>query len=209
VVLLSFFLNILATVMSLNLLLRRVHLSFNRIMALMHSSRFFLSDVEEVVWGKESGVGVRLGLAIFGVICRGEGVGIGDVKWNIFRFLGGNGCLVAATLASSTKGGVVERGCGLRLISRWVGSKWKPFVVDVGPKDRVIVVDWDHDGFMVDVNGVKGFSWSPSSPMVRDVEVSSSDKCPEEVEMVVVGVHANENNPVVGTKGKDGGGGKS
>jgi len=131
------------------------------------------------------------------------------VKWNIFRFLGGNGCLVAATLASSTKGGVVERGCGSGLISRWVGSKWKSFVVDVGPEDRVIVVDWDHDGFVVDVNGVKGFSWSPSSPMVGDVEVSTTDEGAEEVEIIVVGVHANENNPVVGAKGEDGGSGES
>jgi len=131
------------------------------------------------------------------------------VKWNIFHFLGGNGCLVAATLASSAKGGVVEQGCGSGLISRWVGSKWKSFVVDVGSEDRVIVVDWDHDGFVVDVNGVEGFSWSPSSPVVRDIEVSTSDKCSEEVEMIVVGVHANENNSVVGTKGEDGRGGES
>jgi len=178
-------------------------------MVLIHSSRFFLSDVEEVVWGEESGVGVCFGLAIFGVVCRGEGVGIGDVKWNIFRFLGGNGCLVAATLASSAKGGVVERGCRSGLISRWVGSKWKSFVVDVGSEDRVIVVDWDHDGFVVDVNGVEGFSWSPSSPVVRDVKVSTSDKCSKEVEIIVVGVHANENNSVVGAKGKDGRGGES
>jgi len=131
------------------------------------------------------------------------------VKWNIFRFLGGSGCLVAATLTSSSKGGVIERGCRSRLILRWLGSKWKSFVVDVGPEDRVIVVDWDHDGFVVDVNGVKGFSWSPSSPVVRDVEVSTSDKCPKEVEIIVVGVHANENNPIVGAKGKDGRGGES
>jgi len=90
-----------------------------------------------------------------------------------------------------------------------VGSKWKSFVVDVGSEDRVIVVDWDHDGFVVDVNGVEGFSWSPSCPVVHDIEVSTSDKCPEEVEIVVVGVHANENNPVVGAKGKDGRGGES
>ena len=131
------------------------------------------------------------------------------MKWNIFRFLGGSGCLVAATLTSSAKGGVIEQGCGSRLISRWMGSKWKSFVVDVGPEDRVIVVDWDHDGFVVDVNGIKGFSWSPSSPVVCDVEVSTSDKCSKEVEIIVVGVHANENNPVVGGKGKDGRGGES
>jgi len=209
VVLLSFFRNILATLMFLNLLLRKVHLSLSQTMVLIHSSCFFLSNVEEVVWGEESGVGVRFGLAIFGVVCRGEGVGVGDVKWNIFHFLGGNGCLVAATLTSSAKGGVVERGCGSGLISRWVGSKWKSFVVDVGSEDRVIVVDWDHDGFVVDVNGVEGFSWSPSSPMVCDVEVSATDEGAEEVEIIVVGVHANENNPVVGAKGEYGRSGAS
>jgi len=178
-------------------------------MVLIHSSRFFLSDMEEVVWGEESGVGVCFGLVIFGVICRGEEVGIGDVKWNIFRFLGGNGCFVAATFASSAKGGVVERGCRSGLILRWVGSKWKSFIVDVGSEDRVIVVDWDHDGFVVDVNSVESFSWSPSSPVVRDVEMSTSDEGAEEVEIIVIGVHANENNSVAGAKGEDGGSGES
>jgi len=173
-------------------------------MVLMHSSRFFLSDVEEVVWGEESGVGVCFGLVIFGVVCWGEGVWVGDMEWNVFRFLGS-----AATVASSANGDDVEWSCGSGLILRWVGSKWKSFVVDVGSEDRIIVVDWDHDGFVVNVNGVEGFSWSPSSPVVRDVEVSTSDKCSEEVEMIVVGVHANENNSVVGAKGKDGRGGES
>jgi len=173
-------------------------------MSLIHSSRFFLSDVEEVVWGEESGVGVHFRLAIFGVVCRGEGVWVGDVEWNIFRFLGS-----AATVASSANGDDVEWSCGSGLILRWVGSKWKSFVVDVGPEDRVIVVNWDHDGFMVDVDGVEGFSWSPSSPVVCDVKVSTSDKCSEEVEIIVVGVHANKNNSVIGAKGKDGRGGKS
>jgi len=209
VVVLSFFLKVFATVISLNLFLRKVHLLLSRTMSLMHSSRFFLSDVEEVVWGKESGVGVRFGLAIFGVVCRSEGVGVGDVKWNIFRFLGGNGCLVAATLASSAKGGVVERGCRSGLISRWVGSKWKSFIVDVGSEDRIFVINWDHDCFVVDVDGIKGFSWSPSGPMVGDVEVSATDEGAEEVEIIVVGVHANENNPVVGAKGEDGRSGES
>jgi len=131
------------------------------------------------------------------------------VKWNIFRFLGGNGCFVAATLASSAKGGVVERGCGSGLILRWVGSKWKSFVVDVGSEDRIFVINWDHDCFMVDVDGIKGFSWSPSGPMVGDVEVSSTDEGAEEVEIIVVGVHANENNSVVCAKGEDGRSGES
>jgi len=209
VVLLSFFLNILATVMSLNLWLRKVHLSLSRTMVLMHSSRFFLSDVEEVVWGKESGVGIRFGLAIFSVFCRGGRVGVGDMEWNSFRFLGGNGCFVAATAAKTSKGVVVERSCGSGLVSRGVGSKWKSFVVDMGPEDRVIVVGWDHNGFVVDIDGVEGFSWPPGGPMVHDVEMSSLDEGAKEVEIIVVGVHANENNPVVCAKGEDGRGGES
>jgi len=171
---------------------------------LIHSSRFFLSDVEEVVWGNKSGIGVVLGLIVFDFFNGSEGVWVGDVEWNVFRFLGS-----AATAASSANGDNVEWGCGSGLVSRGVGCKWESLVVDVGPEDRVVVVDWDHDGFMVDVNGVKGFSWSPSSPVVRDVEVSTSDEGSEEVEIIVVGVHANENNSVVGTKGEDGRGGKS
>jgi len=170
----------------------------------MHSSRFFLSDVEEVVWGNESGVGVGFGLIAFNFLCGGKGVWIGDVEWNVFRFLGS-----AATVASSANGDNVEWGCGSRLVSRGMGCEWKSLVVDVGPEDRVIVVNWDHDGFVVDVNGVEGFSWSPSSPVVRDVEVSTSDKRSEEVEIIVVGVHANENNSVVGAKSKDGRGSES
>jgi len=100
---LSFFLKIFATAMSLNLFLRSVHLLLSRTMSLIHSSCFFLSDVEEVIWGEESGIGVCFGLAIFGVICRGEGVWVGDVEWNVFRFLGS-----AATVASSANGDDVE-----------------------------------------------------------------------------------------------------
>ena len=170
----------------------------------MHSSRFFLSDVEEVVWGNESGVGVVFGLIVFNFFCGSEGVWVGGVEWNVFRFLGS-----VATVASSANGDKVEWSCGSGLVSRGMGCEWESLVIDVGSEDWVIVVNWDHDGFVVDVDGVEGFSWSPSSPVVRDVEVSSSDKCPEEVEMIVVGVHANENNPIVCAKGEDGGGGES
>jgi len=170
----------------------------------MHSSCFFLSDVEEVIWGDESCVGVGFGLIAFNFFCGSEGVWVGDVEWSIFRFLGS-----AATVASSANGDNVEWSCRSGLVSRGMGCEWESLVIDVGSEDGVIVVDWDHDGFMVDVNGVKGFSWSPSSPVVRDVEVSTSDEGSEEVEIIVVGVHANENNSVVGTKGEDGRGGKS
>jgi len=173
-------------------------------MSLIHSSRFFLSDVEEVIWGDESGFGVGFGLIVFNFFNGSEGVWVGDMEWNVFRFLGS-----AATVASSANRDNVEWSCGSGLVSRGMGCEWESLVVDVGPEDQVIVVDWDHDGFVVDVNGVKGFSWSPSSPVVRDVEVSASDEGAEEVEIIVVSVHANENNPVVGTKGEDGRGGES
>jgi len=173
-------------------------------MSLVHSSRFFLSDMEEVVWGDKSSVGVGFGLIVFDLFCRSEGVWVGDMEWNVFRFLGS-----AATVASSANGDNVEWSCGSRLVSREMGCEWESLVVDVGPEDRVIVVDWDHDGFVVDVNGVEGFSWSPSSPVVRDIEVSSSDEGTKEVEIIVVGVHANENNSVISAKGEDGRGGES
>jgi len=171
---------------------------------LIHSSRFFLSDVEEVVWGDKSSVGIDFGLIVFSFFCRSEGIWVGDVEWNVFHFLGS-----AATVASSTNGDNVEWSCGSGLVSRGIGCEWESLVVDVGSEDRVIIVDWDHDGFMVDVNGVEGFSWSPSSPVVCDVEVSTSDEGTEEVEIIVVGVHANENNSIVCAKGEDGGGGES
>jgi len=126
------------------------------------------------------------------------------VKWNVFCFLG-----VAATVASSANGDGVKWSCGSGLVSRGMGCEWESFVIDVGPEDRVVVVDWHHNGFVIDVDRVKGFSWSPSGPVVSDVEVSASNKGSEEMEMVAVGVHANENNPIVGTKGEDGGGGES
>jgi len=170
----------------------------------MHSSRFFLSDVEEVVWGDKSGIGVGFGLIVFNFFRGSEGVWVGDMEWNVFRLLGS-----AATVASSANGDNVEWSCGSRLVSRGMGGEWESLVVDMGPEDRVIIVDWDHDGFVVDVDGVKGFSWSPSGPVIGDVKVSSTNEGTEEVEIIVVGVHANENNSVVGAKGKDGRGGES
>ena len=145
-------------------------------------------------------------MIVFDFFCGSEGVWIGDVEWGVFRF---TGCFVPATLASSANGDDVEWSCRSGLVSRGMGCEWDSLIVDVDSEDGVIVVDWDHDGFVVDVNGVEGFSWSPSSPVVRDVEMSTSDKCSEEVEIIVVGVHANENNSVVGAKGEDGRGGES
>jgi len=209
VVLLSFFLNILATEVFLNRLLRRVHLSLSRTISLIHCSHFFLSDMEEVVWGEESGVGVLFGLVVvFDFFCGGSGVGVGDMKWNVFRFCGGNGCLVAAALASSASGDdVVCRISGV--ILRGMGSKRKSFIFDRDPEDRFFVINWDHNCFMVDVNGIKGLSWSPSGPVELDIEVSTLDEHSEEVELIVVGMHADENDSIVGAQGEDSRGSES
>jgi len=146
-------------------------------------------------------------IVVFCFFDGSNGVGVGDVKRNNFRFVG---CLVAATLASSASGDDdVEGGCRSGLVSRGMGSKWESFVVDLDSEDRVLVINWDHDCFMIDVDGVKGFSWSPGSPVIHNVEMSTLDEGAKEVEMIVVGVHANENNPVVGAKGEDGRGGES
>jgi len=132
------------------------------------------------------------------------------VQWNIFRFLGGNGCFVAATLASNaSRDDNVERSCGSGLISRGMGSKLIPFKVDVGPEDRVFVINWDHDCFMVDVNGVEVFSGSPSGPVVTNVKVSSTNKGSKEVELIVVGMHADEDDSIISAQGKDSRGGES
>jgi len=131
------------------------------------------------------------------------------MKWNVFHFLGDNGCSSAATVASSANGDDVEWGCGSRLISRGMGSKWKSFIIDVGPEDRVFIINWDHDCFVVDVDGVKGFSWSPCGPVIGDIKVSASDERSEEVELIVVGMHADEDDTIVGAQGKDGRGGES
>ena len=131
------------------------------------------------------------------------------MKWSNFRFLGSSDCSAAATIASVISWDDVEGVCRSGLILRGMGSEWDLFIVDRDSEDRVFVIDWNHDCFVVDVDGIKGFSWSPSGPVISDVEVSSLDEGSEEVEMIVVSVHANENNPVVGAKGEDGRGGES
>jgi len=132
------------------------------------------------------------------------------VKWNVFCFFRGNDCFIAATSASSTSGDDdVERGCRSGLISRGMGSKWKSFKIDVGPEDRVFVINWDHNCFVVDVDGFEVFSRSPSHPVVSDVEVSLSNEGSEEVELIVVGMHADEDDSIIGAQGEDGRGGKS
>ena len=166
--LLSFFLNIRATEVFLNLLLSKVHLSLSQTMSLIHCSRFSLSNVEEVFMVEESSVGVLLGLVIVFCFFGGsEGIGVGDVKWNVFHFLGGSGCFVAAALASNASGDDdIKRGCRSGLISRGMGSEWKSFIIDVGPEDRVFIINWAHDCFMVNVDGIKGFPWLPGGPVL-------------------------------------------
>ena len=117
--------------------------------------------------------------------------------------------MAAAFASSASRDDDVERGCGLGLILRGMGSEWKSFEIDVGPEDRVFVINWDHDCFMIDVNGVKVFSRSPSGPVVTDVNVSLSNKGSEEVELIVVGVHADEDDSIISAQGEDGRGGES
>ena len=124
--------------------------------------------------------------------------------------MGGNGCFVAATLASRACGDDdIERGCWLGLILRGMGSKWKSFKIDVGPEDRVFVINWDQDCFVVDVNGIEVFSGSPSCPVVTDVEMSTSDEGSKEVELVVVSMHADEDDAIVSAQGEDSRGSES
>jgi len=132
------------------------------------------------------------------------------MEWNVFRFCSGNGHSIAATFASSaSRDDDIKRGCRLGLISRGMGSEWKSFEIDMGPEDRVFVINWDHDCFMVDVGGVEVFSRLPGGPVVPDVEVSLSNKGSEEVELIVVSMHADEDNSIVSAQGEDGGGGES
>jgi len=159
---------------------------------------------------EKSGVSVLFGLVvIFCFVCRGRGVGIGDVEWGVFWYFRGRCCFVAAAVARIIKGHGVERSCWSRLISRGMGFKWKSFVLNQDPEDRVFIINWDHDCFVVNFDGVKGSSLSPGSPVILDVKVSLLDECSKEVELVVVGMHADEDNTIVGAQGEDSRGSKS
>jgi len=125
------------------------------------------------------------------------------MEWCLFWGIRGSFCCVAAALASSASGDDVV--CGVSgMILRGMGSKWKSFIFDGDPEDRLFVINWDHNCFMVDVNGVKGFSWSPGGPVELDVEVSLLDEGTEEVELIVVSVHADEDDAIIGAQGEDG-----
>jgi len=88
-------------------------------------------------------------------------------------------------------------------------TEWKSFEIDMGPEDRVFVINWDNDCFMVDVDGVKVFSWLPGGPVVADVEMSLSNKGSKEVELVIVSVHADKDDSIVSAQGEDSRGGES
>ena len=177
-------------------------------MSLIHSSRFFLSDVEEVFWGDKSGVSVGFRLTVFDFFCGSERVRVGNVEWNIFHFFSGSSCFIAATVASSINQDDMD--CGVSgVILRGMGSKWKSFIFDGDPEDRFFIINWDHNCFVVDVDGIKGFSWLPSGPVELDVEVSMLDESSEEIELIVVGMHADEDDPIVSAQGEDSRGGES
>ena len=100
--------------------------------------------------------------------------------------------------------------CGvLGVILRGMGSKWESFIFNRDSEDRLFIINWDHDCFMVDVDGIKGFSWLPSGPVELDVEVSMLDESSEEIELIVVGMHADEDDPIVSAQGEDSRGGES
>jgi len=122
------------------------------------------------------------------------------VEWGILWHLRGNGCVVAATVASFINWD--DMGCRvLGVILRGMGSKWKSFIFDWDPEDRLFIINWDHNCFVVDVDGVKGLSWLPSGPVELDVKVSMLDKGSKEVELIVVGMHADENDSIVKGQG--------
>jgi len=67
--------------------------------------------------------------------------------------------MAAASASSASRDNVVSGVSGV--ILRGMGSKRESFIFDRDSEDRFFVINWDHDCFVVDVNGVKGFSWSP------------------------------------------------
>jgi len=164
--------------------------------------------MEEVVWGNESGVSVLFGLIVFSFFDGGKGVRIGDVKWNVFLFLSGSGCFATAAVASSINRDDVDCGAS-GMILRGMGSERESLIFDWNPEDRFFIINWDHNCFVVDVNGIKGCSWSPSGPVKLDVEVSTLDEGSEEVELIVVSMHADEDDSIVSAQGEDGRGGES
>jgi len=139
---------------------------------------------------------------------RDKGVRVGDVEWDVFRFFRGKCCFVAATLASSAnRDDVVDRISGMVLGG--MGSKWKPFIFDGNPENRLFIINWDHNYFVVNVDGIEGLSWLPSGPVELDIEVSTLDKGAEEVELIVVGIHVDKGDSIIGTQGEDSRGSKS
>jgi len=130
------------------------------------------------------------------------------MEWDVFWFLGGRYCFVAATVARTINGdGVV---CGaLGMVLRGMGSKWKPFIFDGNPENRLFIINWEHSWFVINVDSIKGFPWLPGSPVELDVEVSTLNEGSKEVELIVVSVHADEDDTIVGAQGEDSRGRKS
>jgi len=91
-----------------------------------------------------------------------------------------------------------------------MGCKWKSFIVDLDADNRIFIINWDHDDcFVINVDGVSGFSRLPGSPVILDIEVPTLDEGSEEVELIVVGVHVDKDDAIVGAQGEDSRGSKS
>ena len=125
------------------------------------------------------------------------------MKWGVFWSLGGRWGLIAAIIARFINGDNV--GCWVTgMVLRGVWGKEKCFVFDRNPEDRFFIINWDHDCFVVDINGIKGFSGSPGGPVELDVKVTTLDKGSKEVEVVFMGVYADKDDTIVSVQGEDG-----
>jgi len=130
------------------------------------------------------------------------------MEQGIFWYLGGRCCFVAAIVARFINWD--DMGCRVSgMVLRGVWCKGECLVFNGNGEDRFFIINWDHDCFMVDVDGIEGLSWLPGGPVELDIEVSTLDKGSKEVELIVMGVHVDEDDTIVSTQGEDGRGGKS
>ena len=89
-----------------------------------------------------------------------------------------------------------------------IGSDVKLLIVDWKTEDGVDVVDGYADSFVIDVNSFSAVSRPPGSPVQVDIKVATLDKSSKEVQVVSFGMHAAEDDTVLGTKGEYSGGGE-
>ena len=138
----------------------------------MHRSRSFLSDAEEVVWTKSSGVGV-----VFFLFCWGDRIwvgnlecGVGDDEWRrgvidwegVFFEVGEFFCWRTAILAGTAAEGDDMMSGSMSLVHRGV---LEFLVLEGESEDGFFAVDGYEDSFVVDVSSFSIRSGSPRSPV--------------------------------------------